>query len=106
MDKTKKAQRITFRLDDAFEALAERLRENHNEPAKTQHMRGLILIDAKLSGLSTNGYPRPGWLSRVYPGLFGDSAIDTNAVALVVRSPAENQSKRLTSALRHKRKRN
>jgi hypothetical protein len=61
--------RGSVRFDPETDEKVAELMRKHGVTKWAEYLRGLIYLDADLSGIGTRGLTRPGWVSRSYDDL-------------------------------------
>jgi hypothetical protein len=62
----KKTDLTSFRLSQEFREAVRFLAQAHKAKSMSDYFRGLIYMDALLSGLGTDTLDKPGWVTRDY----------------------------------------
>ena len=62
----KKTDMTSFRLSADFRKAADSLLKDHDARNLSEYIRGLIYLDATLSGKETDGLDKPAWVTRTY----------------------------------------
>jgi hypothetical protein len=60
------APKRSFRLSVAFRKVVDALTEEHDARSLSEYFRGLIYLDATLSGEETDALDKPAWVTRSY----------------------------------------
>jgi hypothetical protein len=63
---TKKSDLTSFRLSAEFRKVADSLTKQHGARTLSEYFRGLIYLDATLSGEETDALDKPAWVTRSY----------------------------------------
>jgi hypothetical protein len=63
---TKKSDLTSFRLSTEFRKAVDSLVKQHGARSLSEYFRGLIYLDATLSGEETDGLDKPAWVTRSY----------------------------------------
>lgn len=62
----KKTDMTSFRLSADFRKTADALLKDHDARNLSEYIRGLIYLDAALSGKETDSLDKPSWVTRTY----------------------------------------
>jgi hypothetical protein len=63
---SKKTDLTSFRLSPDFRKVADALLKDHDARSLSEYIRGLIYLDATLSGEETDSLDKPAWVTRTY----------------------------------------
>jgi hypothetical protein len=69
MTNEKRTEILTFRMMGGIAEIVELLQRKHGARNRSDYFRGLVFLDAHLSGEDTSGLDRPGWLTLSFPHL-------------------------------------
>lgn len=65
----KRTEIFTFRMAGGIAEMVALLQKKHGARNRSDYFRGLVFLDAHLSGEDTSGLDRPGWLTLSFPQL-------------------------------------
>jgi hypothetical protein len=69
MTNEKRTEIFTFRMTGGIAEIVELLQKKHGSRNRSDYFRGLVFLDAHISGEDTSGLDRPGWLTLSFPHL-------------------------------------
>jgi hypothetical protein len=80
MTNEKRTEIFTFRMTGGIAEIVEILQRKHGSKNRSDYFRGLVFLDAHLSGEDTSGLDRPGWLTRSFPQLLHPPSVTAKSL--------------------------